>query len=488
MPTYTPQPTRCTVPSESTAARALPTERNTASSCSELSATSAVASFFFRPLPYASSRTRAVGNCTAQACKKILCCLCVLFLFTIFFAGCSLKRETLITIWTNIPEFTEYGELFNDTHGKKKVILVYKKNPSEAIASKAEKNPPDIAVGPWLRTDKTSRFFRSIDTIFDGNGITQSIFYPQLLEAGKIRQAYYLLPVSFNLPAVIFSRENAAAVEDNYTLSIEQIKAAGAAFNVQQKNGVYTRIGFAPQAGNSFLYFTAKAKGAQFREYKSSFTWNADKLSDAIAYLKNWSKTVNTSSEAERDFTYKYLSVPNFKRVTSGRTLFAYITSDALFSLTPEQSEMLDYRWIYDGNKIPIEDSFVTLGIPKGAKHPNAAYDFIVWFLSAETQRAILERKAKQNLDIHQFGIAGGFSSIKEVNEHILPLYKTMLLTNTPPTDMLGVPEKLPADWEIIKEQIIVPYLRDEVQNTGGAPVADLPSRITNRAKPSYEQ
>ncbi|MBC6720609.1 ABC transporter substrate-binding protein [Treponema sp. Marseille-Q4130] len=488
MPTYTPQPTRCTVPSESTAARALPTERNTASSCSGLSATSAVASFFFRPLPYASSRTRAVGNCTAQACKKILCYLCVLFLFTIFFAGCSLKRETLITIWTNIPEFTEYGELFNDTHGKKKVILVYKKNPSEAIASKAEKNPPDIAVGPWLRTDKTSRFFRSIDTIFDGNGITQSIFYPQLLEAGKIRQAYYLLPVSFNLPAVIFSRENAAAVEDNYTLSIEQIKAAGAAFNVQQKNGVYTRIGFAPQAGNSFLYFTAKAKGAQFREYKSSFTWNADKLSDAIAYLKNWSKTVNTSSEAERDFTYKYLSVPNFKRVTSGRTLFAYITSDALFSLTPEQSEMLDYRWIYDGNKIPIEDSFVTLGIPKGAKHPNAAYDFIVWFLSAETQRAILERKAKQNLDIHQFGIAGGFSSIKEVNEHILPLYKTMLLTNTPPTDMLGVPEKLPADWEIIKEQIIVPYLRDEVQNTGGAPVADLPSRIANRAKPSYEQ
>ncbi|MBM7022081.1 ABC transporter substrate-binding protein [Treponema sp. Marseille-Q4523] len=488
MPTYTPQPTRCTVPSESTAARAQPTERNTASSCSELSATSTVASFFFQPLPYASSRTRTVGNCTAQACKKILCCLCALFLFTIFFAGCSLKRETLITIWTNIPEFTEYGELFNDTHSKKKVILVYKKNPSEAIASKAEKNPPDIAVGPWLRTDKTSRFFRSIDTIFDGNGITLSIFYPQLLEAGKIRQSYYLLPVSFNLPAVIFSRENAAAVEDNYTLSIEQIKAAGAAFNVRQKNGAYTRIGFAPQAGNSFLYFTAKAKGAQFREYKSSFTWNADKLSDAIAYLKNWSKTVNTSSEAERDFTYKYLSVPNFKRVTSGRTLFAYITSDALFSLTPEQSEMLDYRWIYDGNKIPIEDSFVTLGIPKGAKHPNAAYDFIVWFLSAETQRAILERKAKQNLDIHQFGIAGGFSSIKEVNEHILPLYKTMLLTNTPPTDMLGVPEKLPADWEIIKEQIIVPYLRDEVQNTGGAPVADLPTRIANRAKPSYEQ
>ncbi len=423
-----------------------------------------------------------------RADKKSVRFACVLLLCAVFFAGCSLKRETLVTIWTDIPEFTEYGELFNDTHDKKKVILVYKKNPSEAIASKTEKNPPDIVVAPWLRTDKTSRFFRSIDTIFDGNGITQSIFYPQLLEAGKIRQSYYLLPVSFNLPAVIFSQENAAAVADNYTLSIERIKEAGAAFNVRQRNGVYTRIGFAPQAGNSFLYFTVKAKGAQFRESKSSFTWNADKLSDAIAYLRDWSKNVNTSSETERDFIYKYLSMPNFKRVTSGRTLFAYITSDALFSLTPEQSEMLDYRWIYDGNKIPIEDSFVTLGIPKRAKHPNAAYDFIEWFLSTETQRTILERKAKQNLDIYRFGIAGGFSSIREVNEHILPLYKTMLLTNTPPTDMLGIPEKLPADWELIKEQIIVPYIRDEVQNTGGAPVADLPSRIANRAKPSYEQ
>ena len=420
--------------------------------------------------------------------KKSIPLVCFLFLFALLFAGCSLKRETLITIWTNIPEFTEYGELFNDTHDKKKVVLVYKKNPSEAITSKTEKNPPDIVVAPWLRTDKTSRYFRAIDTIFDGGGLSPTIFYPPLLEAGKIRQAYYLLPVSFNLPAVIFSRENAAAVEDNYTLSIEQIKKAGSAFNELHKNGTYSRMGFVPQAGNSFLYFAVKAKGAQFREYKSSFTWNADKLSDAIAYLKNWSKTVNTSSEAEQDFAYKYLSMPNFKRVTSGRTLFAYITSDALFSLTPEQSEQLDYRWIYENNKIPIEDSFVTLGISKHAKHANAAYDFIEWFLNAETQRAILERKAKQNLDIHQFGIAGGFSSIKEVNEHILPLYKTMLLRNTPPTDMLGIPEKLPADWELIKEQTVIPYLRDEIKNTGDTPVLDLPTRIANRAKPSYEQ
>ena len=480
MPTYTPQPTRCTVHAEPHVSGEMPNAGNASSPLERHFEKYARVSPFDK-----SVRSDRRAMCVRKAHFRFVA---VLFLFTLFFTGCSLKDETLITIWTNIPEFTEYGELFNSTHDKKKVVLVYKKNPSEAVASKTEKNPPDIVVAPWLRTDKTSRYFRAVDTIFDGGGLSYSVFYTPLLEAGKIRQAYYLLPVSFNLPAVIFSKENAAAVEDNYTLSIEQIKKAGGAFNEMQKNGTYSRMGFAPQAGNSFLYFAVKAKGAQFRESKSSFTWNAEKLSDAIAYLKNWSETVNTSSETEQDFAYKYLSMPNFKRVTSGRTLFAYITSDALFNLTPEQSESLDYRWLYENNKIPIEDSFVMLGIPKRAKHAGAAYDFIEWFLNAETQRAILERKAKQNLDIHQFGIAGGFSSVKEVNEHILPLYKTKLLTNTPPVDMLGVPEKLPADWELIKEQIIVPYLRDEVQNTGGTPVADLASRIANRAKPSYEQ
>ncbi|MFA6855951.1 MAG: extracellular solute-binding protein [Treponema sp.] len=408
--------------------------------------------------------------------------LCAVVLLS---TGCSVKNEKHIIVWTNIPEFASYIELYNSTHDDKKALLIYKANPSKALTA-LNGAPPDVVIGPWLRTEKTSRKFRPLDTIFDREHISSSVFYSQLLSAGQVKRTQYLLPVSFNLPAVIFSTDNQELVEDNYMLSLEQIRTAGAAYNKQNKNGLFTRIGFAPQSNSDFLYFAAKTTGAHFHESKNSFTWNTEGLADSITYLRNWTKNANISSKTEQDFIYKYLYMPAYKQVTSGRTLFAYITSDILFHLSPEQTAHIDYRWIYEDKKIPIEDSLVMLGIPQRAKHPTQASDFIAWFLNADTQHIILEHKTKMNLDTDQFGIAGGFSSLKEVNEHILPLYDTMLLSNTPPAEMLSVPENFPAGWTDMKEQIVIPYLMAETANSGSRQIESLSDRVTEWIKQNY--
>jgi ABC-type glycerol-3-phosphate transport system substrate-binding protein len=423
----------------------------------------------------------AVHKDTARITSLAFLCTAVLLS-----AGCSVNKEKHIIIWTNTPEFASYIELYNSTHDDKKALLVYKENPSKALASMTDETPPDIVIGPLLRTEKTSRQFRPLDTIFDRENISSSGFYSQLLSAGQVKRTQYLLPVSFNLPAVIFSTDNQEFVEDNYILSLDQIRKTAVAYNKQNSNGLYTRIGFAPQSNSDFLYFVAKSSGARFRESKKSFTWNNDGVTDSIAYLRNWTKEANTSSKVEKDFIYKYLYMPSYKQVTSGRTLFAYITSDRLFRLSSEQTAHIDYRWIYQDKKIPIEDSLVMLGIPQKAKHPTQASDFIAWFLNAGTQHEILEHKAKLNLDTDQFGIAGGFSSLKEVNEHILPLYDTMLLSNTPPSEMLSVPEKLPAGWTDMKAQIVIPYLVEETGNPGSKSTESLNDRLSEWTKQNY--
>jgi len=409
--------------------------------------------------------------------------LCATF---VLHTGCSEGKEKHIIVWTNIPEFASYIELYNSTHDNQKALLVYKENPSKALADIRDEAPPDIVIGSWLRTEKTSRKFRPLDTIFDRENISSSVFYSQLLSAGQVNRTQYLLPVSFNLPAVIFSTDNQDLITDNYMLSLDQIRQASAAYNKQNENGVYTRIGFAPQSSSSFLYFAAKTKGARFRESKNSFTWSTDGLSDAITYLRSWTKEVNTSSKAEQDFIYKYLFMPPYKQVTSGRTLFAYTTSDMIFHLSSEQTSHIDYRWICQDKKIPIEDSLVMLGIPQKAKHSTYASDFIAWFFNSGTQREILDHKAKMNLDTDQFGIAGGFSSIKEVNEHILPLYDTMLLSNTPPDEILSVPEKLPTGWAEMKEQIVLPYLTEETAHPGSKSIEPLGDRLSEWIKQNY--
>ncbi|MBQ9495829.1 MAG: hypothetical protein IJR50_09385 [Treponema sp.] len=406
----------------------------------------------------------------------------IIFSFTLF--ACS-KNETHITIWTDRAEFVPYVELFNSMHRAQKVLLVYKSNPSQTILS-ANEPMPDLVIGSWLCTDKMNHVFRPLDTVFDRKGISPALFYPQLLNSGKMRRTQYLLPVSFNLPAVIFAKENAEHVEEDYILSLEQLRAAGKSFNMQQANGVYTRIGFAPLANDDFLYFAAKAKGAEFRETKTSFTWNSKELSNAVLYLQHWTKDANTSANAERDFIYKYLFMAAHRQVASNRTLFAYTTSDAFFRLPEEQLNALEYRWISENKKIPVEDSFVMLGIPRRSKHPNAAYDFIDWFFNVETQRNILDYTAAQNLGVDEFGIAGGFSAIREVNEQILPLYKTALLSNTPPATMLSVPNYLPSRWNDMKKQIVIPYLQQEAGADDSSQTIGLSERINDWIKRHY--
>ena len=165
----------------------------------------------------------------------------------------------------------------------------------------------------------------------------------------------------------------------------------------------------------------------------------------------------------EEDFTFKYLFMPYYRQVSSGRTLFAYTTSDNLFKTLNEQDLEIDYRWIVEDNQIFIEDSNTMMGIYKKANNQVGATEFITWFFQSENQRKILESKEKMHLETDMFGIAGGFSALRDVTEHILPVYYNQLLTNLPPAEMLSVPQKLPARWDSYRTLVVEPYIKDSI-------------------------
>ena len=179
--------------------------------------------------------------------------------------------------------------------------------------------------------------------------------------------------------------------------------------------------------------------------------------------LKDWIFTENESAQTEQDFAFKYLFMPYYRQVISDRTLYAYTTSDQLFKTIKNQDFGIDYRWVVQNKKIPIEDSMIMLGIYKECRNQPGATEFISWFFNVDNQQKILERKEKLNLDTELFGISGGFSSIRDVTEHILPVFYTHLLTNLPPSQMLSVPQKLPARWDSYKSLVIEPYLRSVI-------------------------
>ncbi|QTQ11054.1 hypothetical protein HRI96_01920 [Treponema parvum] len=415
--------------------------------------------------------------------KTFFCTLIPLFLSAFLSVSCKNASKETVVIWTNRSEFVPYSEVFNTQQNKIKVLIVYKANPADSLPAVKDEVPPDIVIGSLLRTERKRKQFRSLSYMFTTGEISESLFYDNLLDSCRKGDTIYQIPVSFNAPAIVFSVDNSDLIKEDYMLSPDQIQAAGALYNQKNKNNLYTKMGFAPQWYPEFLYLMAKMNSGKFAESGNSFSWNNTELNNTVNILRNWTNGANTSAADEKDFAFKYLYTPPYKQVLSKHCLFAFVTSNKLFSLSEEQLEAVDFRWIHKNNKIPVDDSMVTLGLYRRAPNKNNAEQFIKWFFTEKAQKAMLEHVREMNLNTSTFGISGGFSTLKNVNERIFPTYYLALLSNIPVGEYLEAPPVLPLRWESLKERVIIPYLYDAVNSPPGSNIRTIEERIGDWSK-----
>ena len=402
-----------------------------------------------------------------------------LALLSILGAGlcsCIARGSRPALVWTDQPDFAIYGEYFNASQSQYKVEIRYFESPAAEL--KKNEAYPDIVIGSWLKSASTRVFFKSLDGFFSSRKLSRSAFYPPLLDIGRIDRTQYLLPVSFNVPALIFTKERGEGLSNPFTIGFGEMKSLGKAFNAESR-GTYTRMGFSPLWDDEFLCTVATLFHASFRE-ASPLAWDSAALERAMGFVYDWTHEVNTNIQAEEDFTFKYFFDPPEKLVQSGRILFTYMTSDRLFILPEERRSNLDFRWIAEDNTIPLVEGSVYLGLPKKGKNPRAAAAFVRWFYQAETQRQLLEKSKANRMSETSFGISGGFSALRPVMEQIFPQFYPGLLGHMPPGDYLLPANILPGNWLLLKERIILPYLRDRARSTNRDSVYPLERRIAD--------
>ncbi len=394
----------------------------------------------------------------------------------LFLASCADRKPQIMTIWTDRSEFVSYAELFNSSQNQYKAVVEYRENPSDSLIKATEL--PDVVVGPWLKGEKARSKLIPLDYLFSEIRIHSNLFYRPLLELGNVKGRQYLLPVSFNLPAVIFSKDRQSLVTDNFFLPLDTIRTLSKEFN-EEKNGNFARMGFSPRWNEDFLYILTRMFGAQYEEGNKLFGWNQKGLADAVAYVRDWSVSVNGSTRAENDYQFKNLYDPPYRQVTSGLCLFSYISSRDLLVLPEDKVSSIDFRWITRNDLTPVDDGMIYLGICERAKNLEAAEAFLIWFFNEKNQKAMLERKKSFGLMDRNFGIADGFSSLRPVNEKVFPLYYPSLLGHLPPLESLMAPRILPNNWYTLKSGILMPWLTDVLSGpapAGGDPT--LESRI----------
>ena len=382
--------------------------------------------------------------------------------------GCSrLSREPAV-LWTDLEEFAAYAEIFNTSQDEYKISIAYKPNPAHALRQSEE--APDLVVGSHLNDRHTIPLFRSLDRSFEKGFIDGGQFYQQALRLGLFEEKQTLVPVSFTLPVMIFP-DGYEGIE-SFDLSLQEIRTLAQSFS-DLENG--TRMGYSPRWNPAAAFTHLRLFGAGFGENQAaSLVWNGEALQEGIDYMRGWVEEVNGGWESDTEFIEKYLYDPPYKLVNSGRILFAYYRIDDYFRIPPPSRETLDFRWLSHEERIPVDGDLVFAGIPRGADRSGAARAFLHWFFQPETQKKLLETAQFKRMRL--FGLAGGFSAMRIVNEIDMPRYFPELIGHIPPESFLEFPLPLPDIWEELQRESILPWI--EGQLNAEPPARELNSSI----------
>ena len=390
----------------------------------------------------------------------------------------SCGNSSPVVIWTDRPEIVSYVEFFNVAQTKAKAVVVYKEKLASSLPPAKDEQAPDLVIGSFLRNSRIKKNFSSLDRVFGRSKINPSSIYAPLLEYGKVGGGHYLLPVSFNIPTMIFAQKNHDLIEENMLIDSDSIRDSAALFNQKSEHEVFVKMGYAPSWNANFLFHVAKMNGIEFTEKGNIFSWNTDSLNSTIEYIKNWSESKNGGTTSEQDFSFKYLYAPVHKLVNSDRCLFAYIKSDDFFNIPAEQTENIAFHWLGKEGKIFVNDDMTSLGLYRKSRNSGAACEFIIWFLSEATQKNLIDRAMRMNLDTRTFGICSGFSSVKSVNERVFPSSYKILLGKMPEESCLVAPLPLPSRWESLKERVIIPYLSEATSTDTTGAIKSIDERI----------
>ncbi|MBN1242851.1 MAG: hypothetical protein JXA15_09140 [Spirochaetales bacterium] len=385
--------------------------------------------------------------------------------------ACSAKPTE---IWTDRPELAVYASVFNAAQSRYRVVVRHHESLAEAAA--AARRKPALVIGSYLRAESFRKQLVSLDYLFGELAINQSLFYPELLAKGNVDGRQLLLPLSFNLPLAAFRDVDPPPLSVGAVASLADLEPAALAFN--RKSGRdFTAMGFSPRWSGEAMMLTAWASGVAFRE-GSPLAWSDEGLDKAIASLRDWAVRVNGSIEAEDDFQFKYLYLPDYASVLEGRTLFAVLRSDRFFLVPEAPRGLLDFRWLGEGGKTPVLEDAVWAGILRGGSGKQGAEAFLGWLFSEPTQAELLQASKRLRLSESVFGIAGGFSSLSTVNDRWFPLVYPAMEGRTVAGPNLVAPEILPSGWLSIETEVVIPFLETA---SGQNPPDDARSDIRTR-------
>jgi hypothetical protein len=393
----------------------------------------------------------------------------IYFLFVAFFAismvSCNFGTRDAVLVCVNEPEILSYIETFNAIQDKFKLEVAYSSVPQDALSDK--KIDPDLVIGERLGSPASMRKLEPLGKLLMRKWIRNDLFYTQSLKSCEYENEMKLLPLSFSLSAVVFKKGSIKGlVSNDKIITLDELKKISVTQN-EIRGDRFKRMGFAPVWNKEFLYDIAELFHSDFSWNSSTvLSWNNEAFGKGCEFLASWYREMPGKPGMMDDFFSSYINKPYYQLVSKG-DIFCYLTDSRSYYKIPEDKRAsLEIRWLSNESKISVNDDVIYIGISKNAKQKEGASIFIRWLFLPETQMKLLEINHFKRLD-ETFGIAGGFSSLREITENFIPQHYPIFAGFIPPPDSLMFPHILPEKWKSFKSEVLFPWMTERMMVSG---------------------
>ena len=386
-------------------------------------------------------------------------CLLLLILLIPLLAGCPLEKpDQRIVLWTDRPELAAYAQAFNSAQNEYVVEVVYKDSPASALKGK-KPGRWDVAVGPFLTSVSLNDTFMPLESLFSDGTVSKPRFYQNALEKGISNGHQMLLPFSFNVPVFIFQSGKIKQEFDSFALSPDSFSAICSDFNKAKSR--HAKSAFSPLWNPESLFFFSILSPGLYSQFEQGAEVRQQDVETGLDQIRQMIADLDGGIKAETRFREKYLYKNPLELLDSSHIFFWYSDVGNFYTLPSDRRQNIDFRYYLNSNgKVAVCEDMLWLGIPKKGGNTMGAIAFIKWLMNPVVQQDLIIRA--REMDIRSFGLAGGFSAIKTVNEDALPQIYPFIIPFIPKEEYTAFPDPCPTDWYAFKKGAVIPYLVQE--------------------------
>jgi ABC-type glycerol-3-phosphate transport system substrate-binding protein len=376
--------------------------------------------------------------------------------------GCSLITERSVRMISDRPEMAAYVDRFNSLQSDTRVELIWRETPFQSVLDGVQ---ADLVVGEWLASPAVLDRFDPLGDLVKPGRIDPSWFYAGLISMGSRDNRAVLIPMSFDLPAIVFFKPSMQAELSSMFMPLDTLRSLSRAFNTPAQSGGFNAMGFSPFWNQDFIDDSALLFGARFRPGRNGLpSWDQEGLAKTVGFAQSWLTEVNGGALADDAFYSRYRVQPWYALVAGQKILFALASFANYFALPGEKRRDLDFRWLSQGSSIPVSADVLFGGILRSSRNKSGARAFLEWFSNPSVQRTLLD--VNQSKRIGVFGVTNGFSALKTTNERDLPQKYPFLLGRIPTEAVLTFPDTLPDNWLAVRDQVIRPWIHQSASGT----------------------